>query len=268
MQKTGHFDNHHDSYCIFNYFDHFNHVGSFVVLEGSEISCVGKIRTPDDYCLNFQHLMTENNEKNKDFEVVLNTKDIYKDLKVRGYDYGKHFQKLLSLKTNDFNRIHGEVEWDGNWVTFVDSLIQCTLMAQPMRKPMVPFMIKYLRCEPNLLSKALHTNKNKDIASIKNDQDNFFEATNTGKLKAKLRLSYNLFRSTLPYYRDTQLNLVIAPGLEIEGVLFQAIPRKGEKGLTLESYKFIANEESFDDNRGGDEELNEYLIRSLFGYRQ
>ena len=103
--------------------------------------------------------MTENNKKNKDFEVVLNTKDIYKDLKVRGYDYGKHFQKLLSLKTNDFNEIHGEVEWDGNWITFVDSLLQSALMGQPFRKLMVPVMIKYLRCDPQILSRAIHMNK-------------------------------------------------------------------------------------------------------------
>ena len=143
-------------YGNFTYFGQSLFPGSFFILEGSEISCVGKIRTPDDYCLNFQHLMTENNI---DFEVVLNTKDIYKELKIRGYDYGKHFQKLLSLKTKDFNRFHGEVEWDGNWVTFVDALLQSTIIAQPFRKLMVPVMIKYLRCDPQILSRAIQTNK-------------------------------------------------------------------------------------------------------------
>ena len=225
--------------------------------------CFGKIRTPDDYCLNFQHLLAENNEKNKDFEVILNTKDIYKDVKIRGYDYGKHFQKLLSLKTNDFNELYGEVEWDGNWVTFVDSLLQSTIMAQPFRKLIVPVMIKYLRCEPHLLRRAIQMNK-KGNDSIRNEQDKVKEVLINEKLKERLRMWYNLFASTLPYFTDTKLNLVVAPGLEIEGMLAQNIQRKNqEKGLTLESYKFIKNEESLDDNRGGDEESNEYLIRSL-----
>ena len=103
-----------------------------------------------------------------------------------------------------------------------------------------------------------------DISSIRNEQDNDFRTTNNEKIGEMLRHSYNLFPSTLPFYRDTKLKLVVAPGLEIEGMLAQTIQRKyQEKGMTVESYKFIENEESIDDNEGGDEELNEYLIRSL-----
>ena len=132
--------------------------GDFIIEESGNVCCFGKIRTKDANVLNVQHMIGEQID-NKDFEVVLNSNDIYKDLRALGYDYGPKFQKVVSVKTNDFQTIEGQLEWDGNWVTFIDSLLQTMIAVLAFRKMMVPVMIKWLRCDPKVLFEAIDANR-------------------------------------------------------------------------------------------------------------
>ncbi|KAJ9597742.1 hypothetical protein L9F63_011350 [Diploptera punctata] len=51
----------------------------------------------------------------------LTTQDVYTDLRLRGYQYSGHF---CSIKESDNKGTNGTVEWQNNWVTFLDSLFQ------------------------------------------------------------------------------------------------------------------------------------------------
>ena len=127
-------------------------------MENGNASCLGKIRSPEEYSLCVQNVVTDI-PKDEYFEVEIETDDIYKDLRIMGYDYGLKFRGLRRMKTNNFETLCGEVEWDGNWVTFMDSLLQTMATAMPFRKLMVPVMIKQLRCDPKVLYEAIAQNK-------------------------------------------------------------------------------------------------------------
>ena len=101
-------------------------------------------------------------------------KDIYKDLHILGYDYGPKFQGLKSIKTNNFETLSGQVQWEGNWVTLMDSLLQTMATAMPFRKMMVPVMIKQLRCDPKVLYEAVAANRIQDDKQ-EIDEENTFQ---------------------------------------------------------------------------------------------
>ena len=209
-----------------------------MVSQGDTIHCSGKVSTTDENCLNVQHVLEKVNEwKDNKCEVVLNANDIYKDLRVRGYDYGHRFQKLKTFKTNDFNEVYGEIEWDGNWVTFVDSLLQTMVICQPFRKLLVPVMLKYLRCDPKILNRVIESNRAQDNQTK-------LDGSSENSLNERIKNNYKLFVSILPYRLDMETRIVVSPGLEIENIIVEPIPTKNSlQDIRLETYEFIANED-------------------------
>ena len=233
-------------------------------MENGNVTCVGKISSPDEYTLCIQHLVNDL-PKNQFFEAEIDIDDIYKDLRVMGYDYGKKFRGLRRIETNDFEILRGEVEWDGNWVPFVDSLFQTMATAMPFRKMMVPVMIKKLRCDPNILYEAIAANKveiekttdfdeettmdelMKDDFDKKETEKDFVTMLdqNQGETVEELTSQeFHVYESRLPFYVNMNSRIIVAPGIEIEDVMALPIPRKvNVQDLKLESYEFIANEE-------------------------
>lgn len=90
-------------------------------------------------------------------EEVLETKDIYKELKLRGYQYSGLFRSLHSASVSGKN---GHVEWKRDWVAFMDNILQMKILALDTRGLFVPTGIRKLiidinahqRCLQNLTS--------------------------------------------------------------------------------------------------------------------
>ena len=253
--------------------------------------------------MNNQNLINENDMKNKDFEIVLNAKDIYKDLRILGYDYGPKFQRLLSVKTNDFKTIHGEIEWDGNWITFMDAILQSMITAFAFRKMMVPVMIRSLRCDPRVLFDALDANqiideeKEAEKAKKQESYEKRLEAYERGEeidekdkidktgisenIKEEIksdwkdvaneegveeifedlnRNEFRLFKANIPLYIDMTSRLIVTHGVEIEDLIAVPIPRKANiADLKIESYEFVANEDSMAIEETDKKEVEEYI---------
>ena len=83
--------------------------------------------------LNPQVYLPENPVLSKNFceaapcteEVHLTSDCIYKELRLRGYDYGPTFQGILGASSSGTK---GELLWNGNWVSFLDTMLQvCSL---------------------------------------------------------------------------------------------------------------------------------------------
>ena len=272
------------------------YLDEFSVEEGGNLCCFGKIRTKDEYLLNVQNLIIENDIKNKDFEIVLNAKDIYKDLRILGYDYGSKFRKLVSVKTNDFKIIHGEVEWDGNWITFMDAILQSMITALAFRKMMVPVMIRSMICDPKVLFEAIDANRvyeEEESPDFEKRIDEFergevtkeqvkYEATDMSEATEKdleqewkdvaneekvedileniYRDEYRIFRAVLPFYVDLNSRLIVTHGIEIEDILAVPIPRKFNiPDLKVESYEFVANEDLIAVEECDKKEILEYI---------
>ena len=206
----------------------------------------------------------------KDFEINLTANDFYKDIKILGYDYGPKFRRIESIKTNDFESLHGTVSWDGNWITFMDSLLQIMAAAMPFRKMMVPVMIRNLRCDPKVFYEGVAANKvmavpktrqeeleekvkEEDIQEIlakggRNDEsevEGVLSANSVDYIEELFGKEFHVYKSSLPFYVDMNSRMIVAPGVEIEDLMAFPIPRKSNvQDLKLESYQFVANEDN------------------------
>ena len=223
-------------------------------MEKENVSVSGKISSPKDDALLVQHIIHEKQNKVLENEFSLNSDDIYKDLRVMGYDYSGEFQRLKNIRTNDFQEIHGICEWNGNVVTFMDALLQSMILATPFRKLMVPVMIRTLRIDPKVLFKSANhfkfDEKNENITTdvkgidLKSFQvEALFDVAEVAL--NKMNKQFCFFKSQIPFHFNTKSKLLVTHGIEIEGVTALPIPRKMDmQNLVLDSYEFVANEDN------------------------
>jgi hypothetical protein len=218
----------------------------------------------------------KDNDINDNQSITLDANDIYKELRIRGYDYGPKFRGIQELSFENFNRVRGNVLWTGNWVSFMDSLIQTQAVALPFRKMFVPVMISSLRCDPKVLFDAIEESKQivfEDLESkqgMKSERDlqNFYAEDNEIDIKmrenkakliemSEVNESEEQYEdvikdfdteknsSILSFCSDLYLKTVVTHGIELKGLLAVPIPRKfTTQQLRLESYQFIPNEEN------------------------
>ena len=244
--------------------------GDFVILENDNECCRGKVYGPIDDSLLLQSQFYENQNRVFENEVTLTRDDIYKDLRVRGYDYSGEFKKLSQIRTNDFQILLGECEWDGNVVSFLDNLLQAQMLASPFRKLMVPVMVKNMRIDPKVLFETITHNKANENSqfdptlvpeNIEIEQEQVV-ADNQGDLKLlqdQHKERFAIFKSSMPFYFNANTRILIAPGVEIENMMAFPIPRKMPSSLVLDSYEWVANEDNSAINECDKQSLNEYL---------
>uniref|UniRef100_A0A8C2HV47 Fatty acid synthase n=1 Tax=Cyprinus carpio TaxID=7962 RepID=A0A8C2HV47_CYPCA len=83
----------------------------------------------------------------EDPKLLLKAGDIYKELRLRGYDYGKTFQGILeSNNAGDYGKLH----WTGNWVTFLDTMLQMIVVGLSGRSLRLPTRIRSVCVDPRL----------------------------------------------------------------------------------------------------------------------
>ncbi|KAM9281576.1 fatty acid synthase [Morus bassanus] len=73
--------------------------------------------------------------------------DIYQELHLRGYNYGPTFQGVLECNSEAST---GKVLWNGNWVTFLDTLLHILVLAEPGRSLRLPTRIRSVCIDPVL----------------------------------------------------------------------------------------------------------------------
>ena len=246
--------------------------GDFMILENDNECCRGKVYGPIDDSLLLQSQFYENHNRVFENEVTLTKDNIYKDLRVRGYDYSGDFQKLSQIRTDDFQTLLGECEWDGNVVSFLDNLLQAQMLASPFRKLMVPVMVKSMRIDPKVLFEAI---RHKRVIETSIDDGNpvivpddveqakrEVIADNSGDIKLLLddhKDRFAIFKSSMSFYFNAKTRILIAPGIEIENVLAFPIPRKMPTALNLDSYEWVANEDNSAINECDKQSIVEYL---------
>ena len=223
-----------------------------MVLHNDCVTCEGKIRTTDRNCLNVQHFLKEENEQ-KDSEVEITSSDIYKDLRINGYDFGPKFRNLLTINTNDFNEFWGELYWDGNVLSFIEGMLQVHYLAEPIRQMKVPAQIISLRCDPKIFYHALEerrehiqtTDSSQDDISEQNEEDEIVDLISANFDRSLLIKNYRSFESKLPFYMNCTQNVLVTHGIELEKLKSQTIPRKSDDHLAqIDSYEFVANNET------------------------
>ncbi|XP_067207235.1 fatty acid synthase-like [Linepithema humile] len=175
--------------------------GKFEVIEGDNAVVTGTVREPTDITEEKLPKQLLNEEE------VMNTKDIYKKLRLRGYQYAGIFRGYKSSSTTGKQ---GHIAWMYNWVTFMDNMLQMTIFGIDTRSLHVPTGIQKL-----VIDTKLH------IQQIRNAAANDYQ---------------------LPVRVYKTCDAIVSGGVEIRGIKATSIFRRKPVGEpVLEEYRFIAH---------------------------
>ncbi|XP_055853304.1 fatty acid synthase-like [Episyrphus balteatus] len=115
--------------------------GDFEIIEGESLVASGTVReikdakTPTE--IPFQPFDTTYEE-----EFHMTAKDLYKELKLRGYYYNGAFRAIETVRGDGHV---ARLKWTGNWVTFMDCLLQTQILRKDSRELCVPVKIQKIR---------------------------------------------------------------------------------------------------------------------------
>lgn len=179
--------------------------GNFEITEGGSVIVSGNVSVPD----NIQSEMTDKlslTSASADSEYPnLTQKDIYKEFRIRGYNYSGLFKSLVSADNKGGS---GKIGWHDNWVAFMDNMLQMEILSIDSRDLIVPVFIQKI-----VIDTKLH------FQTISNINENPIE---------------------LPVGVYKNIRLIKSGGIEIKGLKARIIPRrKIPADPVLERYDFI-----------------------------
>lgn len=173
------------------------------ITEGVTSVALGEIHRLDN-------LNLSNCESLENDSITLYTKDIYKELRLRGYEYSGDFKSLTEAR---MDAKAGKITWLNDYAPFMDCMLQLTILSKDTRSLYLPVSIESIRISPGL-----------HLEAVKNSQ-----VTKAGTTTVHIEVTY-----------DKNLELIKAGGVEIQGLHAKAVNRKREKvSPVLETYKFI-----------------------------
>lgn len=173
--------------------------GEFEIVEGETLVASGRISivSPMREDLVSLALLEESEDD-------LNSDEVYKTLRLRGYDYGPTFQGIL--KTNN-KGTKGNLFWNQNWVTFLDTMLQMSVLKLSGQGLRLPTRIKSIYIDPEH-----HQNCVNDF-------------------EGKQAISINI---------DTEIDTCTAGSVEILGLHATVAPRRQmQTAPTLERFQFL-----------------------------
>ena len=97
---------------------------------------------------NRNELTVEDKVLSKSDKLFLTGNDVYKEFRVRGYDYGPSFQGITRLSADG---CEAQVKWTGNLISYMDSIMQMVLLDEFKRFLRVPNRIESLKMDPKTL---------------------------------------------------------------------------------------------------------------------
>ncbi|XP_056432573.1 fatty acid synthase [Gadus chalcogrammus] len=121
----------------------------FEVSENGNLAVSGRVSLLEDSALDAFHAQVSQvvAKDDEDPMLKLKTHDIYKELRLRGYDYGKTFQGIL--ETNNAGD-SGRLQWTGSWVVLLDTMLQMVVAGLPGRSLRLPTRIRSVCVDPGL----------------------------------------------------------------------------------------------------------------------
>lgn len=197
--------------------------GEFTISEGGTVVVTGRIWVPEKNPLVFQNILTDGSVKADKSSIQLKPNDIYKELRLRGYDYGPTFRGIAEA-TSD-SKI-GKLKFS-NWVVLADTMLQVGILGKSTRGLYLPVRFQSVRCDPQVLFNAVE------------------QAGEDGLLDV---------------VSDPRINATVVPGLEIQGLKVNLAPRRqGAQIPSLEKYQFSPYKDVNVLNRSTQRKVQEYV---------
>ena len=173
--------------------------GRFEITEGTSMLVNGFIKLVDNV-----KLVDLEQPKSNDYP-LLTTKDFYKELRLRGYHYSGLFKSVEEVRGDG---LVGKVQWNSNWVAFMDCLLQVHIVGQDSRGLLLPTGIQKLLINPKVHLAMVH---------------DFEEGV-----------------VTLDVFSCKHNNILRSGGIEIRGLQASPVARRRPPGVpVLETYQFI-----------------------------
>ncbi|XP_025419053.1 fatty acid synthase-like [Sipha flava] len=179
--------------------------GNFEINEGGSVVVTGHISVLND--TDSEQLDAELPVVNIDNNTLyLKSEDIYKDLGLRGYDYKGVFR---GVKESDSKGISGRLEWIGNWISFIDTMLQFSILGLKLKRLYLPTRIQKIIIDPA-----------KHLQHIQTLPEN----------------------SPVPVYMYRDLNVIKSGGVELCGLKTSLAPRRQQSQASpkLEKYIFVS----------------------------
>lgn len=171
--------------------------GAFEVSEGKNALVTGYVRPIESY--KFAEIEEEGSNV-----IDIDSKDFYKELRLRGYHYKNLFRSVVSAKIDGSA---GKVKWESNWIAFLDCLLQLQILAKDTRSLALPVGIKKI-----VIMKEEHM---KHVAELGENP----------VLDVKI---------------CSDLKLLRCGGVEIRGMNAQTVARRPPPGIpVLETHQFV-----------------------------
>ncbi|XP_050423114.1 fatty acid synthase-like isoform X2 [Adelges cooleyi] len=180
----------------------FEGTGNFEICEGGSVAVTGKIYIPEDIELEQLELPEPDVEENG---LSLKTNDIYKDLGLRGYDYKGVFR---GVKEADNRGISGKLEWIGNWISFIDTMLQFSILGLKTKELYLPTRMQRVVIDPR-----------KHLDYIEGLEE----------------------KAPVPVYMYRDIDVIKSGGVELRGMKASLAPRRQQSQAApkLEKYTFV-----------------------------
>lgn len=120
--------------------------GNFEIVEGGTVAVSGRIYEPEDVTKEMLDLPEPYTEAENDL-LMLTENDIYKDLRLRGYDYFGMFRGMHEAE-NRGNK--GTLKWENNWISFMDTMLQFSILGQSLRELYLPTRLQRAIIDPKM----------------------------------------------------------------------------------------------------------------------
>lgn len=122
----------------------FEGTGDFELCESGSVVVSGKISMPEDVTKEILNLPSLPSKEEKDV-LPLSTNDIYKELRLRGYDYKGVFQGIVE---SDSRGLNGKLQWNENWISYIDTMLQFSILGQNTRELYLPTRLQRIVINP------------------------------------------------------------------------------------------------------------------------
>lgn len=181
----------------------FDGTGKFEICEGGSLAVSGTIRTTEN--AEMEELPLDKLDYDTNSGMILQRGDVYKELRLRGYDYGGIFR---GINKTDTRANAGELEWVDNWVSFMDTMLQFSIMGKDLRELYLPTRMERISINPLKQTEMLKETENH-----------------------------------LDCYMYKDINVIKSGGVEMRGLKASLAPRRSGTQSTpkLERYTFVPN---------------------------
>ncbi|XP_060535886.1 fatty acid synthase [Cylas formicarius] len=142
----------------------FEGTGDFELCEGGSVAVSGRIRVPEDASKETLTLPELSPPEEPDV-LALDSSDIYKELRLRGYDYEGTFKGIIE---SDNRGLNGKLKWEGNWISFIDTMLQFSILGQNTRELYLPTRLQRAFIDPKQHLKAIQEGEGVEVNMYRN----------------------------------------------------------------------------------------------------